>query len=268
LRPDEEVWFYMSTTAAERLKKEGFCRFDLGEANSRAEFDGILPRLQKAVEHLPQDPYANSPTRYRRYSAAIVLPWCRRLEWLPNFGTPEEPYTEYYQTERFNPEFPQVYRKFEPLTDELKTDPALERLVWHDFDLTFWTERQLARPFVAGFHLVKLTVNGAGGRAPSSPDHLHQDGEPFTFVHLVTRENAVGARNVIAVPDCNGSQPEKVAKSDILAEFELLTPLESYGVYDQAVSHYVSALTRGSAAGPAVRAAVLIDFTPLVPIET
>jgi hypothetical protein len=56
-----------------------------------------------------------------------------------------------------------------------------------------------------------------------------------------------------------------VTRDFILDEFELLEPLDSYGVQDRSVSHYVSELHRGAEARPGVRAAMLIDFTPLAP---
>jgi hypothetical protein len=222
-------------------------------------------RLRAALDNLPTDPYAVSVNRYRRYSPAIILPWCNQLEWVPNLGGPSNPYTEYFQGDH-NPEYPGVFRRFPPLEDELKLDATLRQIVWNDFGLTFWSDRQLTRPFIVGVHLVKLMVVAAGQRGVSSPDHLHQDGEPFTFVHLVARDNATGATNVIARKHCSGAQPEDVAPDDILARFELLEPMESYGVQDRAISHYVSALERGPEDRPAVRAALLVDFTPLLPV--
>ena len=74
-------------------------------------------------------------------------------------------------------------------------------------------------------------------RAVSSPDVLHQDGEPFTFVHLVRRDNAVGATTAVAIPDVAGKKPEDVDPATIHTQFELLQPLESYGVLASKVAH-------------------------------
>jgi hypothetical protein len=237
--------------------------FDLREV-AGLDAERCRERLQAAVDDLPRDPHATTVNRYRRYSPAILLPWHLRLDWVPNLGDPDDPYTEYFQGD-YNPEYAGVIRQFPPLSDELKSDCDLHQVVLHDWSLTFWHERLLTRPFIVGVHLIKLMVSEAGVRAVSSPDHLHQDGEPFTFVHLVARENAVGAHNVIAEAGCSGCQPEGVPPEAILDEFQLLRPLESYGVHDQAISHYVSSLERGPEERPAVRAALLVDFTPLLP---
>jgi hypothetical protein len=245
-------------TAAADLARDGYCRF-----RASAGSDG-LELLQRALTDLPQDPYGRSRNRYRRYSQAVLCPWGERLDWIPDLRDETGPYTEYFQGE-YNPEFRGIHRRFTSLTGELKGDSIMSRLIWQDFGLTTWSEGQLVRPFIVGVHLVKLIVHEAGARAVSSPDHLHQDGEPYTFVHLVARDNAVGAANVIAPPHCSGCRPEEIATDFILQEFELVTPLDSYGIRDRAVSHYVSALQRGPEDRPGIRAAVLIDFTPLIP---
>jgi hypothetical protein len=256
------------SAVAQSLRHNGFCRFDVDDIAPASASEPGIAHLQAAIQNLPGDPHAPSANRYRRYSNAILLPWCRRLEWLPNREGSNGAYTEYYQEAEFNPEFPALVRQMPPIEEELKADPFLNDVIWHDFDLTFWSETQLVRPFAVGIHLVKLLASEAGSRATSSPNHLHQDGEPFTFVHLVVRDNAVGARTVVADPSCAPRMPEDVDRSRILAEFELSQPMQSYGVHDIAVSHYVSALERGPEDRPGLRSALLVDFTPLVPAAT
>src|SRR6266540_3696198 len=233
----------LTTEAANCLRADGYCRFRLDDAG------GGLERLQAAVDDLPADPYAPSANRYRRYSSGVLLPWCRRIEWMPVRLGPHGPYSEYYQGD-YNPEYLSMVRRMVPFEEGLLHDPFLTEIVWHDFDLTFWNEAQLIRPFVAGVHLVKLLASRSGDRAVSSPDHLHQEGEPFTFVHLVKRQNAAGVATTIGVPGCAGRKPEEVDPASILQQFALREPLESYGVHDPRVSHYVSALERGPQARP------------------
>lgn len=257
----------LSTSTAQNLLTEGYCRFKVDDIAPSPDTERGLARLQAAVDNLPADPYAPTANRYRRYSNGILLPWSRRVEWMPNRQGPKGEFSEYYQSD-YNPEYVSRVRHFMPFEDELKHDPFLNHIVWQDFDLTlgFWNEAQMIRPFVVGVHLVKLLVTNASDRAVSSPDILHQDGEPFTFVHLVKRDNAVGARTTVATPEAAGHMPEDVDQAIIHAQFELALPLESYGVLDAKVSHYVSALERGPEDRPAVRAALLTDFTPLVPL--
>jgi hypothetical protein len=257
----------LSASTAQSLQTDGYCRFKVDDIAPSPDTERGLARLQAAVDNLPPDPYAPNANRYRRYSNGILLPWSRRVEWMPNRQGPKGEFSEYYQSD-YNPEYLSKVRHFMPFEDDLKHDSFLSHIVWQDFDLTldFWNEAQLIRPFVVGVHLVKLLVNGADDRAVSSPDVLHQDGEPFTFVHLVRRDNAVGVRTAVAIPDVAGKKPEDVDPATIHTQFELLQPLESYGVLDSKVAHYVSALERGPEERPGVRAALLTDFTPLVPL--
>ncbi|HSR23281.1 MAG TPA: 2OG-Fe dioxygenase family protein [Candidatus Eisenbacteria bacterium] len=249
----------LSTSAAPSLQTDGYCRFQLRDTV------GGLGRLQAAVDRLPADPYAPAANRHRRYSNGVLLPWSRQIQWMPTREGAHGPYSEYYQGD-YNSEYLSMTRRFVPFEDEVLHDPFLSEIIWNDFDLTFWDEAQLIRPFVVGVHLVRLLVSRPGDQAISSPNHLHQDGEPFTFVHLLVRENAVGCTTAVAEPGCVGKKPEDVDAAIIHTQFELRQPLESYGVCDPKVAHYVSALHRGPEDRPAVRAALLTDFTPLVPL--
>jgi hypothetical protein len=250
-------------TESSQLATHGYCRFQVTEVADGDVHAAVEP-LRQALDELPPDPYGRSRNRYRRYSQAVLLPWCSRLEWIPDLCDSSGAYTEYFQGD-YNPEYPGSRRRFASLTPELKDDPTVQQLIWHDFQLTSWNDGQLVRPFNVGVHLVKLLATESGAPAFSSPDLLHQDGEPYTFVHLVARDNAVGATNVIAAPHCSGCRPEEVAPSFILDQFELHEPLDSYGIEDRAVSHYVSEVQRGREPRPGVRAALLIDYTPLAP---
>jgi hypothetical protein len=255
----------LSASTAQSLQTDGYCRFKVDDIAPSPDTERGLALLHAAVDELPADPYAPSANRYRWYSNGILLPWARRIEWMPNRQGPRGEYSEYYQSD-YNPEYVSQVRHFVPFDDSVKHDPFLSHIVWQDFDLTFWNEAQLIRPFVVGVHLVKLLVPNADDKAVSSPDVLHQDGEPFTFVHLVRRENALGVRTSVAIPESAGKKPEDVDPATIHTQFELRVPLESYGVFDSKVSHYVSALERGPEDRPGLRAALLTDFTPLVPL--
>ena len=113
-------------------------------------------------------------------------------------------------------------------------------------------------------HFIKLCVKKEGDRATSSPDCLHQDGEPFTFAHLIERSNVIGGTNAIAIPEAAGNKPEDVDNNDLIEVFEITEPLESYGVYDPKVSHYVSPIKKGNGNQIGVRSVILIDYQQTV----
>lgn len=252
-------------TARASLATDGFVRFEGAPDAPDFDLDASLAALRDEFARLPADPYGAGANRYRRYSRGVLLPWTRQFTWLPNREDEEgNRVVEYFQA-HFNPEFANERRGFPALSERARRDPLLMRLIWHDYDHTSWDEAERDLPVHVGVHFVKMMVEEDGQFAESSPAHLHQDGEPYTFVHLVLRENAIGAVNSIAAPRCAGLQPEEVSRALIVTQFELTQLLESYGVKDDKVSHHVSALARGPQPGPAQRGVILVDFTPMVP---
>ncbi|MFC7441110.1 2OG-Fe dioxygenase family protein [Laceyella putida] len=245
------------------LQEKGFIRFDLQREWQYPAMRQELAQLQQAFADLPLDPYAPNTTRFRRYSRAIILPWNGTLHWLPNHVREDGvEVCEYFQG-TFNAEYVDEYRAFTPLTEETKANPLLHNIIQYDFAQTFWDARDLVLPIHVGVHLVKFDVR-PGEEAFASPNHIHQDGEPFTFAHLITYHNVQGGINVIAHTECAGKQLDEVSESQILDQFLMTEPLDSYGVCDKLVCHYVSPVTCGPDDEYAERGMLLIDYTPTV----
>ncbi|WP_240377347.1 2OG-Fe dioxygenase family protein [Bacillus piscicola] len=245
------------------LKETGFAYYDLGKKFTYEGVENDLAELQDAFDSLPPDEYAPHLNRYRRYARAIVMPGTHRVEWLPETIINGERYYEYFQGS-FNPEYKGAYRCFPSLTKKTMANHLLEEIIRFDFKETFWMKEDALMPVHAGIHFVKLAVENEGEVAVSSPNNLHQDGEPFTFAHLIRRRNINGGINAIATPRERGKMPSDLHPDQLLARFYLMEPLESYGVYDPLVSHYVEEVTIGNAAGSGERSAILIDFQPTV----
>lgn len=245
------------------LKEKGYSRFHLADEITDLNVYHYLRELEKEFDHLPIDPYAVDKKRYRRYSRAIIMPWSREVEWLPNYLLEGNPVSEYFQG-KFNGEYLEAYRAFPPLSDQVKLNPLLNKIIQCDFDMTFWNDRDCIMPIHVGVHFVKMLAETKNDESTASPDCIHQDGEPFTFVHLINRSNVHGGVNTIATTECAGLSREQADESLILEEFELREPLESYAVCDNMVSHYVSGVKKGSESVPGERNAILIDYTPLV----
>ncbi|PTH97993.1 hypothetical protein BU099_09590 [Staphylococcus xylosus] len=152
-------------------------------------------------------------------------------------------------------DFQEIHAYFDNLPEDTYA-PNLNRYRRYD--------RAIILPIHVGVHFVKLYVENDNDKAFSSPDCLHQDGEPFTFAHLVERSNVIGGTNAIAIPNAAGSKPEDIDENDLIEVFEIEKPLESYGVYDPSVSHYVSPVEKGSENNIGVRSVILIDYQQTV----
>lgn len=112
-------------------------------------------------------------------------------------------------------------------------------------------------------HFVKIQSHDLSDLGISSPNCFHQDGEPFTFAHLVHRsEHAVGGVNYIGRPSIRNQPLEKVSAQDIMAEFTLNHFLESFAVFDPSVCHYVDPVRKAAGSeAVAERCIILIDFS-------
>lgn len=213
---------------------------------------------------LPLDPYGEPGlNRYRRHTSAVFLPWKRELHWLPKARNPEFGEVAHYSQGSYNPEHPDMNRWFPAVSARAEANPLLREIVFFDFGQTHWSVNELHRPLHVGVHFIKLRVESGDGRAVSSPNHLHQDGEPFHFAHLVYKRNAAGGTNYVADPECAGSQPHEIPPGRLLDRFDLEEPLESYGIHDEMVSHHVDPIRRAGGPGPGERAVVLVDITPM-----
>lgn len=224
---------------------------------SPSETDTLLTE----VANLEKDPYAPDETlRKRRYGNAIILPWQPdRLFWLPTVTRNGKEKSGYDQGSN-NPDHESI-RYFNSLSRELKKTAFINKLVLEDYHHTFgFADYYL--PIYVGVHLVSVSCTNNAKPGFSSPDCFHQDGEPFTFAHLVRRsENASGGRNYIAGTEVRNKKLSEVSKNDILYHFQLDGFMDSFAVCDELVSHYVDHLHMNKPSTPVERTMILIDFS-------
>ncbi|MGH3824506.1 MAG: 2OG-Fe dioxygenase family protein [Pseudonocardiaceae bacterium] len=259
----------MTPDTADRpvLDTDGFARFtrtDILPGRTPAQVRARLAPLSRYYETLPLDPNAPHTNRYRRYARGVLLPWTRSVTWVP--GTPDPEYgaiTEFAQGGH-NPEYPSARRRLPYIEAGILGDPLLRDLILFDLDAITWPQSILQNPVQVGVHFVKLRVDHAGEQAFSSPNCLHQDGGQLSmyFVHLLARANVAGGANVIAAPECAGQQEPDLSDHVIKARFTLDRPLDSYGVRDFQVSHYVSPIRVADPTHGGYRNTLLIGFIP------
>jgi hypothetical protein len=250
-------------TETPALVENGFARWDLAEEFGITESDASFRSLRAEFVDLPPDPYATEEGRNRRYARGVFLPWSRQFSWIPDTHLGEHGWMNGYWQADHNPDYVGVVRKLPAMSESARNNPIIHEILSFDYAQTRWSRDDAAFPLHVGVHLIKLAVDDPGHEAISSPNELHQDGEPFVFAHLVYRRNVVGGSNMIAPPKYRGMMPEDVPDGEALAEFELTRPLESYGVTDEKVSHYVAPIRRGAGPETGERAVILVDFTPM-----
>jgi len=252
----------------EMLQETGYCRF-LTAHMLQPVLDGPqlsegMDLLRREAAALERDPYDLQGVRHRRYAQAAFLPWEGRLSWYPGQSVEGVTYIEYYQG-AFNPDHAHERRRLVRFSDELLDSGLIRALIGVNFGMTTWSEEEARLPLQVGLTMIKLAPTGTVPTAYSTPNALHQDGERYTFAHLVTRSGVEGGENVIAVPDAAGTHPAQLPGASILERFNLETVFEGYAVYDPLVSHHVDHVTLSAGAEHGERCIMLIDFTPMRP---
>lgn len=212
----------------------------------------IPPRLRPSLQaflseclELPLDKYCSEGTRRRRHTRLILLPWEEKLlRW---------PKNTYFQDTTINTDAGGTPREFEPLTTTMLQNEFLRQLILTDFHQTPFAAGDLQQPFDVGLHIIK-TVPRQGQAAVASPNNLHKDTEPFTFIHLLSRVNIVGGENIVTD---NAKEPLFIAT--------LTELMDTLVVKDDAVFHHVMPINLADARQTGFRTVMLIDFTPLRP---
>lgn len=227
-----------------------------------------LAGLRQEFDRLERDEYAPvGGRRFRRYGNGVILPWENKTgHWLPIVESDTGERRAGYDQGSNNPDHLSV-RYFHALSESVRSNAILRALIEEDFSLTFWPRDGQQLPVYFGVHFVKLTSSGPSDPGVSSPDYFHQDGEPFTFAHLIHRsQNMMGGENFIGTTSIRNTRLEEAPVDQILARFTLFETLESFVVHDPKVSHYVSPIIKrdDKCEEATERCIVLIDFSPTV----
>ncbi|EOQ63589.1 hypothetical protein F935_01218 [Acinetobacter calcoaceticus ANC 3811] len=223
------------------FEKNGFLQY------KAAEVDPDSKRvIFEEFQMLEKDQFAPSDTqRFRRYGNALILPWEKEIKpiWLPPVANDNGEYLSGYDQGTNNPEHSSI-RYFNALSEEVKKTKYLNQLVIDDYKLTFGLNDHYL-PIYIGVHFVKLTSNSSDILGISSPDCFHQDGEPFTFAHLINRSNnIIGGVNYIAHPSERNKSLKEVNVENIYSHFTLKNISDSFAVHDSSVCHYVSPIKK------------------------
>jgi hypothetical protein len=207
-------------------------------------------KLQKAVDglcasydQLPVDPYS-SGKRYRRLSRFVLLPFAEVLE--------PRPTSEYFQAANLNPVDGGMVRHFERLAPEVEGSKFLRELIWFDFLSSPFTDSTWNQPIDVGVHAIRMFAK-PGEPGVSSPDCLHKDGEPVTFIHLMARRDVLGGESLVAD---NAKVP--------LFKTTLMNCLDTIAVWDEAVYHHVQQIEVVPGKEKGFRDVLLVDFTPMI----
>lgn len=225
------------------LEQQGYTCFKGSDLTIPNHLQTDLDLLRESYEDLPLDQYCENGSRYRRHSRYVLLPWLDLLE--------ARPISQYHQDRGFNSVDGGMVRTFDRLTKTIEANSFLREMILFDFSSTPFDNAILSTPVDVGVHAIRYVAR-PGLPGISSPNNLHKDGEPFTFVHLIARQGVTGG--VSLVTD-NDKRP--------LMRLNLTGPLDTITVSDQEVYHQVDPVEVDPGKSKGYRDVLLIDFTPM-----
>ena len=228
------------------LERQGYACFKGRDLVISSRLQRELSLLLDSYETLPLDQYSESANRYRRHSRYVLLPWLNLLE--------PRPISQYTQDRELNPTDGGVIRTFERLSKEMEVNAFLREMILFDFSNTTFTEDIRSTPVDVGVHMIR-SVARSGLPGVSSPNMLHKDGEPFTFIHLMRRRGLVGGESLVADND-----------KRLLVRITLADCLDTVVVSDNDVFHHVEPIEVAPGEPEGHRDVLLIDFTPMLPM--
>ncbi len=250
------------------LLAQGFTFFRAAEIGLPARLTPAQAKFVKLAQVLPLDRYARKQDRFRCLNHAVYTPSNRRLTFRPACVDPEtgERYVPFTLGDE-NPEHAHETRRFAPMPNAMRDNPALLQLVRRDFELTPFAERATDDAFAVTFHVIRQVVE-PGGFAVSTPDLVHTDDVLLSFVHVIEREDVVGGVNLITKREHAGKRWDAVPIEDVHALVTVTDPFSGYAFLDDKVGHYVSAIKAASKDKAGARTILIVDFAPMRPVQS
>ncbi len=228
------------------LERQGYACFKGSDLSIPHHLQRELSLLRQVYEDLPSDQYCESGNRYRRHSRYVLLPWMNLLE--------SRPISEYIQDRELNPTDGGIIRTFERLSKAMEANAFLREMILFDFFNTTFEKAIWSTPVDVGVHAIRYVAR-SGLPGVSSPNRLHKDGEPFTFLHMIERHGITGGENLVTD---NEKRP--------LVRMTLTDCLDTIAVSDADVYHQVEPIEVAPGESEGYRDVLLIDFTPMHPV--
>lgn len=241
----------------DRLRTQGFCTYKGKDLLLAGDFD----HDKRVLESVFDDARDDGPARRRYYGRYLLCPgWtCEMLDL--DVRSHAFLSSDYRQTTDMNPEQYGALRSYAHLPEAIWRNGLLKELIFFDMNLMplgeFWPNA-LRNPLAVGVHLIRMCAV-PGHPSVASPTVPHQDGEPFTCIHLINRRGVQGGFSQVFrnSPVDNVNRP-----GELLSEFILDELLDTLVVWDKEVFHHVTPVEAHSGYAQATRDVLIIDFTP------
>jgi len=240
------------------LKGKGYGVLSHKDIRLSQDLQLALACLGSTFDDAPND----GSSRRRFYSRYIVGPYAtvETLDLRPYSSSFMS--SDYQQASDLNPEQYGALRTYAPLPASVWSNAVTREMVFFDLNLfplsEFWLNAR-RNPVSVGIHMIRM-IAFPGKPSVPSPSVPHQDGEPFTFIHLINRRGVIGGDSeVYRNAPVNGFN----TRGELIAEFTLGNCLDTLAVWDRDVFHHVTPVAVAAGQAEGVRDVLIIDFTPL-----
>lgn len=240
------------------IKYKGFSTFWGADIEMSHDLKLSLRCLESAYDHSRDE----GPGRRRFYSRYVLGPHAtvEDIDFQPQSNSFLS--SDYRQAPDINPEQHGALRSYAPLPASLWSNAFLKEVILFDLAMLplkdIWTNAK-RNPIAVGMHLIRMVAR-PGQPAVASPSVPHQDGEPFTFIHLINRRGVNGGYSqIFRNTPINGVS----SCGELLLQTTLQHCLDTLVIWDKEVFHHVTEVEVGDGSAEGVRDVLIIDFSPL-----
>lgn len=240
------------------LKTRGFSVLARTDIYLAPELELPLTSLRLVYDDSPSD----GPVRRRFYGRYVVGPYTTVDTLDLRLYSGSYMSSDYQQPADINPEQSGSLRTYAPLPAAAGSNAFLKEIILFDLSLLpledFW-HNACRNPLSIGIHLLRTIALPEMPGSPS-PTVPHQDGEPFTCIHLMNRRGVKGGESqVFRNTPIDGVS----AAGPLLLQTILQHTLDSLIVWDKDVFHHVTPINVVQDGIEGIRDVLIIDFTPL-----
>lgn len=154
----------------------------------------------------------------------------------------------YFQSVDVNQYAGGIQRDFAPLDKEIAEGSFLKSLIEANFKNFPSSPQSLKRAWRVDIHQFRIIGRKHEGGEPT-PEGIHQDGDEFNVIHLISRQNVQGGLNSIYDTE------KSLLTSTVLEDF-----MDSAYVWDPYVMHGVSPIHPKDESAEAIRDVLVIGF--------
>jgi hypothetical protein len=188
----------------------------------------VPPGLAQDRERLRGDWDALEPDRYLKNGATFRHRRYGRYYWSPaNDVLHSLPNETYFQPEEQNSYAGGIVREFASLPEESTKNPFLLQLIRCCFEQLPIEEDRRKQTWEVRVHQIRILATPREVGEPA-PEGIHQDGTDFLTLHLMGRENVVGAQSTIY--DLERRPLFSYTMTDVMDSFILEDPRIIHGV--------------------------------------